>query len=79
MYMFMRREGRKKQARLNKHKIKQYNTPKSVNFPKKNELPRVGHVHVHLTEPNSLGINFRIHLWVEHRECPSELISMTTI
>ena len=36
------KEGRKKQARSNK----QHNTPKTITFPKKNELPRVGLVHL---------------------------------
>ena len=36
------KEGRQKQARSNKHKAKQYSTPKAVTFPKKNELPQVG-------------------------------------
>ena len=37
------KEGRKKQARSNKHpRQKQHSTPKAVTFPKKNELLRVG-------------------------------------
>ena len=36
------KEGRKKQARSNNNKAKQYSTPKAVTFPNKNELPRVG-------------------------------------
>ena len=43
-----RGEGRKKEASKVKqiNKAKQHSTPKAVTFPKKNELPRVGHVHV---------------------------------
>ena len=38
------KEGRKKQARLNKQqgKATQHSTPKVVTFPKKNGLPQVG-------------------------------------
>ena len=44
------KEERKKQARSNKqtNKAKQHSTPKAVTFPRKNELPQVGHVHVSL-------------------------------
>ena len=47
VYMLMRdTEGRKEQARpymyMYKQKAKQHNTPKTVIFRKKNELPRVG-------------------------------------
>ena len=40
----MRDESKVKQT----NKAKQHSTPKAVTFPKKNELPRVGHVHVHV-------------------------------
>ena len=44
------KEGRKKQERSKQghtnNKAKQHSTPKAVIFPKKNELPRVGLVHV---------------------------------
>ena len=36
-------EVRSKQGHTN-NKAKQHNTPKAVTFPKKNELPQVGHV-----------------------------------
>ena len=36
------KEGRKKQARSNKQQGKATQQPKTVTFPKKNELPRVG-------------------------------------
>ena len=39
-----RKEERSKQGQTN-NKEKQHSTPKAVTFPKKNELPRVGHVH----------------------------------
>ena len=39
------KEERSKQGQTN-NKAKQHSTPKAVTFPKKNELPRVGHVHV---------------------------------
>ena len=39
-------EERSKQGQTN-NKAKQHSTPKAVTFPKKNELPRVGHVHVY--------------------------------
>ena len=39
------KEGSSKQGQTNK--AKQHSTPKVVTFPKKNELPRVGHVHLH--------------------------------
>ena len=44
------KEERKKQARSNKqtNKAKQRSTPNAVTFPKKNELPRVRHAHLHL-------------------------------
>ena len=42
-----RKEERIKQGQTN-NKAKQHSTPKAVTFPKKNELPRVGHVHVHV-------------------------------
>ena len=34
------KEGRKKQTN---NKAKQHSTPKAVTFPKKNDLPQVGH------------------------------------
>ena len=53
-----RKEERSKQGQTN-NKAKQHSIPKAVTFPKKNELPRVGHikanealhtcVHVHVT------------------------------
>ena len=41
-----RKEERSKQDQTNK--AKQHSTPKAVTFPKKNELPQVGLVHVHV-------------------------------
>ena len=41
------KEGRKKQACQTNNKAKQHSTPKTVTFPKKNELPQVG------LEPNT--------------------------
>ena len=39
------REERSKQGQTN-NKAKKHSTPNAVTFPKKNELPQVGHVHV---------------------------------
>ena len=49
-----RKEGRKKEASKVKQttiEAKQHSTPKAVTFPKKNELPRVGHVHTCIHSP----------------------------
>ena len=40
-----KKEERSKQGQTN-NKAKQHSTPKAVTFPKKNELPRVRHIHV---------------------------------
>ena len=45
--LMRRKEERSKQGQTN-NKAKQHSTPKAVTFPKKNELPRVGHVYVHV-------------------------------
>ena len=44
-----RRERRKKEASKVKqiNKAKQHSTPKAVTFPKKNELPWVGHMYMY--------------------------------
>ena len=52
------KEGRKKQARSNKHpRQKQHSTPKAVTFPKKNELPRV---HVYTSPAPKGGTELRL-------------------
>ena len=42
-----REEERSKQGQTN-NKGKQHSTPKAVTFPRKNELPQVGHVIVNI-------------------------------
>ena len=52
-----RKDERSKQIQTN-NKAKQHSTPKAATFPKKNELPRVGHVHVALFQALPLAMIF---------------------